>query len=372
MIDPLQFYNYLNEKGLNFFTGVPDSLLKELCLCITENSPATHNIIAANEGNALAIASGYHLATSQVGVVYLQNSGLGNLVNPILSLNDEAVYKIPALLIIGWRGEPHVKDEPQHAKQGEITLKLLDTLGVKYFILEADYQTTIEDSLKYIKETSLPVALIVKKNAFSKYDAAIQKSVEKYQLTREVALKEVIDNLNESDFIVSTTGKTSREIFEIRKNNQQSHDNDFLTVGSMGHTSSIALGMSLGTKKNVYCIDGDGSFLMHMGAGAINASIAQDNFKYLIINNGAHESVGGQPTVAFKINLEEVLLALGFNKVFQAYSTADIKKYLNELKTEKLSAMVIYTRQGSRDDLGRPTLSPQENKVSFMKKIKGD
>lgn len=367
MIDTKEFYDYLVDRGLDFFAGVPDSLLKNLCACIKEGSKDKNNIIAANEGNAIAISAGYHIATNKYGVVYMQNSGLGNCVNPLLSLTDEDVYSIPMLLIIGWRGEPGVKDEPQHVKQGEVTLPLLKTMGIEYLILEEDYQKQIDYCYKYMKKNNKPVALIVKKNSFTEFK--INKKNSDYSLTREKALQVVLNNLSDDDFVVSTTGKTSREVFEIREQNSQGHANDFLTVGSMGHTASIALGMSLGTEKNIYCIDGDGSFIMHMGGFGIVAKNAGNNLKYILINNGAHESVGGQPTVAFDIKINDILTSVGFDKVTVAKSEAEIESGMTKLKKEGLNALIIYTKQGSRDDLGRPTITPQENKKAIMEKI---
>lgn len=367
MINTKEFYDYLINNDLYFFVGVPDSLLKNFCACIKENSPKTKNIITANEGNAIGLACGYHITTSKYGVVYLQNSGLGNIINPLLSLADEEVYNIPMLLIIGWRGEPNVHDEPQHIKQGKLTIPLLDTIGIKNMILDENYKNQINECKKYMKETNKPIALIVRKNTFSPYK--IKKEKNNYSLTREEALKTIIDNLNDDEFIVSTTGKTSREIFEIREANNQSHANDFLTVGSMGHTSSIALGISLGTNKDIYCIDGDGSFIMHMGASVINASIAPKNFKYIIINNGAHESVGGQPTVGFLIDMEKVLEGVGFKHIFKAQTKEEIKKAMKKLKEEALAVLVIYTKQGARKDLGRPTITPIQNKENIMCKL---
>ncbi len=367
MIDTKAFYDYLQAKNFDFFAGVPDSLLKNLCACIKENSDAKHNIITANEGNAIALASGYHIATSKYGVVYMQNSGIGNAVNPLLSLADEEVYSIPMLLIVGWRGEPGVHDEPQHVKQGKVTLPLFKAMEIKTVILEENYQKQIDDCLKYIQKHNKPIALIVHKGMFSEYKTS--KPENPYTISREEALETVIDTLTEEDFIVSTTGKTSREIFEIRERRGEEHSNDFLTVGSMGHTSSIALGMSIGTDKNVYCIDGDGSFIMHMGSFAVTASVAPKNFKYILINNGAHESVGGQPTVAFKIDVKKTLLALGFKNVYEATTKEEITKYMSSLKNKELQALVIYTKLGAREDLGRPTVSPVDNKKAMMKKL---
>lgn len=368
MIDTKKFYNTLIKNSFDYFVGVPDSLLKEFCLCINDLSKNNH-IITANEGNAVAIASGYNIATSKYGVVYMQNSGLGNIVNPLLSLADEKVYKIPMLFIIGYRGEPNVKDEPQHIKQGELTLSLLDTLGIKYFILNEDYEEQIKQCYDYIKQTEKPIALVVKKDTFSKYEKDFVSN-NNNSLSREEALEIIINNLDNNDFIVSTTGKTSREIFEIREKNKTDHSKDFLTVGSMGHTSSLALGISLNTDKNIYCIDGDGAFIMHMGGLAVAIQNAKDNFKYILINNGCHESVGGQPTIAYNIDIEKILLGFGFKKVFIVDNKEDIVLALKEQKENNKIAIIINTNDKSRKDLGRPTTAPIYNKEQFQKKIR--
>ncbi len=368
MINTKEFYDYLIEKNLDFFAGVPDSLLKNLCACIKDNTDDSHNIIAANEGNAVALSAGYHVSSGKYGVVYMQNSGIGNAVNPLLSLADEEVYSIPMLLIVGWRGEPGVKDEPQHIKQGKVTIELFNTMNIESLVLNENYKEQIDYCYNYMKQNSKPIALIVRKGTFEDYE--IKKPYNNYTIKREEALETILDCLQKDDFIVSTTGKTSREIFEIRERRQESHDSDFLTVGSMGHTSSIALGMSIGSNKNIYCIDGDGSFIMHMGAFSIIPTVAQKNFKYILINNGAHESVGGQPTVGFNIDIKKLLLSLGFNDVYTASTIEEIKEYLPKMRDKKLQALVIYTKLGSRDDLGRPTISPVQNKKAMMDKFK--
>ena len=368
MIDTKSFYDTLIKNSFNYFVGVPDSLLKEFCLCINDLSKTNH-IITANEGNAIAIASGYNIATSKYGVVYMQNSGLGNIVNPLLSLADEKVYKIPMLFIIGYRGEPNIKDEPQHIKQGELTLPLLDTLGIKYFILNKDYEKQIKQCYDYIKEYEKPIALVVKKDTFSKYEKEYNNN-NNNELSREEALNIIINNLNNNDFVVSTTGKTSREIFEIREKNKTDHSNDCLTVGSMGHTSSLALGISLNTDKNIYCVDGDGSFIMHMGGLAVAVQNAKSNFKYILINNGCHESVGGQPTIAYDIDIEEILLGFGFKKVFVVDNKKDIVLALKDQKENDKIAIIINVNDKSRKDLGRPTTTQIYNKEQFQKKIR--
>ena len=273
------------------------------------------------------------------------------------------------LLIIGYRGEPNIKDEPQHIKQGELTLPLLDTLGVKYFILNGDYEKQIAQCYDYIKQNDKPIALVVKKDTFSKYEKDYN-SKNNNELSREDALNIIIDNLDNNDFIVSTTGKTSREIFEIREKNKIDHSNDFLTVGSMGHASSLALGISLNTNKNIYCIDGDGAFIMHMGGLAVAIQNAKDNFKYILINNGCHESVGGQPTIAYDINIKKILSGFGFKKVLIVNNKEDIILALREQKVNNKIAIVINVNNKSRKDLGRPTTTPIYNKEQFQKKIR--
>ena len=369
MIDTKAFYDDLLARGMDFFAGVPDSLLSSLCACIKVNSPAEKNITAANEGNAVGMAAGYHIATGRFPVVYMQNSGQGNAVNPLLSLCDEEVYRVPVLLIIGWRGEPGVHDEPQHVKQGKVTLSLLETMGIEYKILEDDYRPQLDWCLREMQENGKPVALVVRKGAFAKY--VIPKAEPKYDIKREEALENILSAVGDG-FIVSTTGKTSREIFEIRERRGQGHERDFLTVGSMGHTASIALGMALGSDKEVYCVDGDGSFLMHMGGMGVAAQNAPRNFHYILINNGAHESVGGQPTIAFDIDVPGVLTSVGFAKVLTARSGEEILNGVAALRTEPKSALIIYVNQGSREDLGRPTIGPEQNKINMMRVFRGE
>lgn len=369
MIETKNFYDYLVKKEIDTFFGVPDSLLKDICAYITENTPKEKHIITANEGNAVALACGHYLATGQIAMVYLQNSGLGNIVNPLISLADEDVYNIPILFMVGWRGEPGKKDEPQHKKQGKITLSTLEVLWVKTFILEDYYEGIIDEAVKYMQETLKPAAIVVKKGTFSK--VSLELSPDLFTLSREEALEAMMKHIDNKSVIVSTTGKTSREVFEIRERNKDSHERDFLTVGSMGHTASIALGIALSSKKTVFCFDGDGSMLMHLGGLGVAAVNAPDNFKYVVINNGAHESVGGQPTIALDINVKKVLEGLGFSKVYEVKTLEDIEKEFSKFKRKNKAALVVYVNQGSREDLGRPTTTPIENKEALMKFLRG-
>ncbi len=355
-----EFYQALIAQGLEMFCGVPDSCLKELCACVTDNSPATRNIIAANEGNALAIAAGHYLATGKPAVVYMQNSGLGNIINPLLSITDDEVYNIPSLLIIGWRGMPGEKDEPQHVKQGKLTLPLLDTMGVRYEILEDLSQ--VAAAIDYMAETKKPFAFVVKKGTFEAYPKA--KAPSASDLGREEAIQTVLALLGGKDIVVSTTGMISREVYE----NRTSHERDFLTVGGMGHASSIAFGVALNKPdRMVYCLDGDGSFLMHMGAVPVIASRALPNLKHIVFNNEAHDSVGGQPTVMGEVDLPALVKACGYRETFQASTVDGIRAVWSAFADCATPCLLeIKVRTGSRKDLGRPKEKPYENKVAFM------
>lgn len=367
-IDPKEFYDALVGEGLDLFAGVPDSLLKDFCACVFSNAPAERNIITANEGNAVGIACGYHVATNKAAVVYMQNSGEGNIVNPLLSIADSDVYSIPMLLVIGWRGEPGVHDEPQHVKQGKVTCSLLEDMGVPYEVLDPqNWHVQLNGLLGVMRRESRPVALVVRKGLFRAYPFTVEDNGA--LLSREEVLEVVLGCLGKDDLVVSTTGKTSREVFEIRERRGQGHTNDFLTVGGMGHTSSIAFGMALGVDTCVWCIDGDGSFLMHMGAFPVIAQKMPPNFKYVLNVNGAHESVGGQPNVAQAIDVPTILKACGFEEVCEARTQKEVEAGMAAMRGSQRIALVVTTHQGSRADLGRPTTTPQENKRAMMEKI---
>ena len=372
MIDVENFINYLKKINTDFFCGVPDSQLSPFCDYIEANC---NNTIAANEGNAVAIASGYHLATGNYPVVYLQNSGLGNIVNPVTSLTHEKVYSIPIIYVIGWRGQPGVHDEPQHKKQGEITLDLLELLDIEYTVINKDSEF---DELKNIFEKQfltklnkgLSVAIVVSKGAFKDYK--IEKTNDN-TLTRERAIKKVASYLTDDDMIVSTTGKSSRELFEYRKSRNQSHGNDFLTVGSMGHASSICLGIALSTERKIFCFDGDGALLMHMGSIALIGSKSPENFYHIMFNNSSHESVGGLPTIMSDIDIGRAVLSCGYERFYDASDMNDLNDILPEFVEATGPVFLnINVNIESRKDLGRPTTTPVENKNEFMKKLRGE
>ncbi len=368
MIDTIKFYEFLKSQDVNFFTGVPDSLLKQICSCISDKESDNH-IIAANEGNAVGLATGYHLATGKVPLVYLQNSGLGNTVNPLISLASDTVYSIPMLLMIGWRGEPGVKDEPQHINQGAVTEELLKTMDVNYEVLSFDLEEAIDQTKKLLELATInnkPTAILIRKDTFSNYSFKNNTQYES-TITRETVLEVILKNSSEKAYIFSTTGKTSREVFELREKLKQSHNRDFLTVGSMGHTSSIALAFSKYNSSNVICIDGDGALLMHMGSLPINSQYSNTNFKYILINNYAHESVGGQKTIANKIDFLKLFDSVGFKYVKSVSSLEELTDVLQskEFKDNNF-ALEVLVKLGSRSDLGRPTISPQQGKKNLM------
>lgn len=370
MIAPEAFYSNLKESGVRFFCGVPDSLLKDFCAFIEQNTTKKEHLITANEGASVALAAGHHFATGEVPLVYMQNSGLGNTVNPLVSLASKEVYQVPMILLIGWRGEPEVKDEPQHQKQGEITPGLLECMDISYKILDQDSDATelSKWAVQAATKQSAPVALLVKKNTFSSYK--LQKRETKASISREQALSKVLDLLDSRDIVVSTTGKTSRELYELRESRDEAQQ-DFLTVGSMGHSSSIALGVALQKpKRRVVCLDGDGSVLMHMGPLALVGSLAPQNFIHILLNNHAHESVGGQATVADKIDFKKVSEGLGYKHYQYAESLEQISESFKKIKELKGPIFFeIFIATGSRSDLGRPKSSPKQNKESFMKHV---
>lgn len=370
MLNVAKVYNTFLSHGVDFFTGVPDSLLKNICAYITDHTPSEKHIIAANEGAAVGIASGYYMASGKLPLVYMQNSGLGNTVNPLLSLADEKVYGLPVLLMIGWRGEPGIKDEPQHKKQGEVTLALLEAMRIPYVILDTDDNKALEQLHEIIvsaREKSVPHAIVIRKDTFERYKLQSEQA-NICPLSREDALKLVVDHLGEKDAVVSTTGKLSRELFEYREIKGEGHGHDFLTVGSMGHSSSIALGIALEQPyRRVYCLDGDGAFIMHMGAISNIGCLSPKNYFHILFNNGSHESVGGQPTLGFQLDFPSIAKSCGYREAFSATSEAEIEEALNRLDSlEGPVLLELRVKVASRNDLGRPTTTPVENKESLM------
>lgn len=362
--------------GLNrdFYTGVPDSHLKALCNYLMENlGISARHVIAANEGNSVALAAGYHLATGKIPVVYMQNSGIGNAINPIASLLSEKVYGIPCIFIIGWRGEPGIHDEPQHAFQGEISLKLLEDAGLRVFAVGAD--TGISELKEWMRDAERileqggSIAFLVRKNAFSGRMHAAYRNP--YEMARETVMERIAEAAGK-DAVVATTGKISRELYEIRERRGDGHKLDFLTVGSMGHNSSIALGIALSRPDmKVWCIDGDGAALMHMGAMAVIGNSRPPNMIHIVINNEAHETVGGMPTAASSADLRKIAEGCGYPHYASAETYEELDGQLAAVKSKNaLSFLEVKCAIGSRADLGRPEVPPKENKKAFMEYLK--
>ena len=376
MINTEHFFKNLIKNDIRFFSGVPDSLLKNICAYISDNSDKNNHVIAANEGNALALGIGYHLASGKIPLVYMQNSGLGNIVNPLLSLADPDVYSIPMLLMIGWRGQPDLKDEPQHKKQGKVTLNMLEAMDVPYQILspattDEQAQTIIQNASKEALKNNKPFVIVVQKDTFSEYKIK-NDNIPNFNLLREEAIKTIVKNLDDKDIIISTTGVASRELFEYREELNHGHHRDFLTVGGMGHASQIALGIALQEpKRKVICIDGDGAVLMHMGSLAINGNTNCNNFRHILLNNGSHDSVGGQPTVGHEIDFQNIAKACKYDLILQAETCDEIIKCMKQLNIfEGKVFLEIRLKKGFRKNLGRPTVKPKKNKENLMKFIK--
>ena len=370
MIRCEDLYEWLSSGGVELFTGVPDSLLKDFCACLADRAGDRH-VAAANEGGAVALACGHHLATGRTALVYMQNSGQGNAVNPLASLADPDVYGIPLVMVIGWRGRPGQKDEPQHVKQGKITLTLMETLGVPCRVMDPDPQAAekqVAETLALASAESAPVGLVVCKGTFQEYAPAGPAEVERNEMTRERAVIAVAEGLRDGDAIVSTTGKTSRELYEHRTRTGGDYRRDFLTVGSMGHASQIAMGIALARPdRQIFCLDGDGAMIMHLGSVAVIGARGVSNLKHVVFNNGAHDSVGGMATVGRCVSFTAIAQACGYRHARRLDRPEQIPDAMANLRAAEGPAMLeILVCKGARPDLGRPKTSPQQNKAAFM------
>ena len=372
-MDAQHLLSACKDAGIDFFTGVPDSQLKGLCdtLFATFGVESKEHIVAANEGNAIALCAGHYLATGRPGLCYMQNSGLGNAVNPIASLMDGQVYGLPCLLVVGWRGEPGVHDEPQHVKQGQITLTQLELLDVPYMVLnkamtEDEFDAAFTEIRTHL-DAGRTAAIVVKKGGLTcsmkpKYGNA-------NAMTREEAVGVIARLAGKRDVIVSTTGKLSRELFELREAMGEGHDRDFLTVGSMGHASMIALGIALEQPdRRVWCLDGDGAALMHLGAMAVLGQKKPANLVHVVINNAAHETVGGMPVCEGALNLTGLAMSAGYRHVSRAANEMELYQAADAaMAAGELAFIEVMCAVGARDNLGRPTTTPQQNRDALMK-----
>ncbi len=371
MIKCEDFFKLCNKYNLTFFSGVPDSTFKSWMSFLEDNKKNLTNIPTVNECEAVAVCSGYHLATGEIGVVYMQNSGFGKTVNPLTSLCDPHVYSIPILLMIGWRGEPNTKDAFQHHKMGPITLSLLDILDIPYEIVSDDIEElteTIKKAKEYMVEKSRPFALVIRRGIFEKLEDV--NPINQTLPSREEAIKTIIKNLDKDDIVVSTTGKTSREVFEWRKKNKMAFDHDFYNIGAMGCAQSIALGIALNNKKKVFVLDGDGSVLMQMGALGTTGHFCPTNYYHIIFDNQAHDSTGGQPTCSDTIDFEKIALGCNYKNAINVQNLDDLEQEFKSFKKMKGPVMLIVKiRKGARKDLSRPPMHPRDHKKHFMKYI---
>ncbi len=371
MVAAKQLFDSLQESGVSFFTGVPDSLLKSFCAYVTDHCDSSSHVIAANEGSAVAMAAGHHLASGKLPLVYMQNSGWGNAVNPLVSLAAPEVYGVPMLVVVGWRGEPGKADEPQHRKMGSVTLPSIDALDIPHSVLPegADQAVAcVRDAAKKALESNAPYALVVPKGVIEAY--SLQSVVDDvHSASREEAIAALLDTLDENTAIVSTTGMASRELFELREKRGESHDSDFLTVGSMGHASQIALGVALQKpEQHVVCLDGDGAAIMHLGGLSTIGALAPKNYTHVVLNNAAHDSVGGQPTVGFGLDICGIAKACGYSRPVSTDDLEAIPRIMKELLASPGPRLIeIRIRKGARKDLGRPTRTPVETKQALMK-----
>jgi phosphonopyruvate decarboxylase len=371
-LQPSELYGALVKNGISYFCGVPDTLLSTFSFYLEGHSKENHDI-AVNEGNAVALAIGHYLATKEVPLVYMQNSGIGNAINPLVSLADPFVMGVPLILLIGWRGQEGKADEPQHKKQGLVTTKLLEGLNIPYVILSnntADATRQVAEAIKHTRRHKSPFALLVEPNTLP--PTKKKDRLNNYLLSREEAIKIISSSMGEKDVIIATTGKASRELYEHRESTGQSHSQDLLVVGGMGHASAIALSIARHKpKRNVVCIDGDGALLMHMGVLASIGAQKQKNYYHFVINNGCHESVGGQPTVAFNIDIAALARACGYRQAFSALNALELKDTLDKIKALSGPILIeVRVNNNSRPDLTRPSISPAKNRQYFMDFLK--
>ncbi len=369
------FGGMLRRLGIETVTGIPDSTLKVFCDYMNHEGKEAflHHIVPANEGAAVGIAIGEYLATGRPACVYMQNSGLGNTVNPLTSLAHRDVYGIPMLLVVGWRGEPGTQDEPQHKYMGKVTPAMLETLDIAYSIVARE--TTQQELEGYLEEArhafeeKRQYALIVRRGAFLQRRLYSYKNT--YALSREEAIGMIAGWLEPDDLVVSTTGKISRELYEQSDAQIGNHRQVFMTVGGMGHANMIAYQLAKRQKgRRVICLDGDGALLMHMGNMAFVGANPEDNFVHICLNNQAHESVGGMPTGAPDISFWALAEKLGYERTVCVSSLKGLERALTDIRRErKLTFLEVLVSLGSREDLGRPVETAQSNKETFMEAI---
>jgi phosphonopyruvate decarboxylase len=365
MLEPELFFNTLLKKDISFFSGVPDSLMKGFLTCVQKN--AEHHFITANEGAAVAMTTGYYLATNKVGLVYLQNSGLGNAINPLTSLANKEVYGVPMLLMIGWRGQPGKKDEPQHQKMGEIVLQLLQVLGIQYFIFSAgkEWEKPLDDAILLTKKINHPVALVIEGDFFKDTEIKIN---DRYELSAEQVIESLFDVFDSNTLVICTTGKIGRLFYAVNEKHDLKITKYLMNVGAMGHASSIALALAKFTAEKIVLLDGDGSLLMHMGSLPLAGSIDIDNLNYILLNNGAHQSVGCQPTIGFVVDFSVIAGACGFENTVQITSASGLEQWVKKFQSKK-QFIEIRINTKMPENLPRPKESFTSAKENLMKAL---
>ncbi len=374
MISPESFLKIMNSAQINFFTGVPDSTFKNFCHFIISQQNEIRNVVAVNEGNAIALAIGNYIGSGKPSLVYLQNSGIGNTLNPLLSLADKEVYSIPMLLLVGWRGYPDVLDEPQHVKQGYVTKKLLEAIEIPFFEMDSstDPISLILSALEVMHRENCPVVLLTREDLFE--DDFKRKSVENhFDLTRRSALQTIAEYVQEDSAVFTTTGFIAREFMEIRDQEGIGEGSDFMCIGGMGHVSAIATGFAMATKssKKVVCLDGDGSLLMHMGALTVSGQNPDINLLHIVLNNGSHESVGGHPTLASDLDLHKIARACGYKETAVVVSKKQLEKaFLDYSKKNGISFIEIKISTTDTKKPLRPSNTPRENLINFLERQK--
>jgi phosphonopyruvate decarboxylase len=371
----VDFSKKLNRLGFDTAVGVPDSTFKGLISYFSSQDVFRH-VIAANECEAMGIAAGYFLGHNKPAMVYMQNSGFCKTLNPYTSMLSADVYSVPCLMLVGWRGEPGKKDEPQHKMMGRIMTDLFDVMELEYAVLEeSQWEKQLETARDYLLENEQPFVIAIRKGLFDDFKLPESTTTAPAQdlMLREQAVNIIVDHLSTDAVIVSTTGKTSRELFEIREQRNQPHGTDFYTVGSMGCASSIAFGVGLAdSQKTVVVLDGDGAALMQLGTMATMGHYRNPRIKHILLDNNCHESTGGQPTVSHSIHFPDIARACGYEYVESVDNAADLEQALQGLEHNgKLSLLVVKVKKGARPDLGRPTTTPKENRDAFIRNCKG-
>lgn len=374
MVDQKQLFDALQTIGVDFYTGVPDSLLNDFCLYMTNNMNGHQHVMAANEGNAIAIAAGHYMATGKLPLVYMQNSGIGNATNPLLSLTHDFVYGIPMLLVIGWRGDPAISDHAQHKKQGELTPVLMKDMDIPFEILDDD--ATVIEKFRWAadkaREISSPVALIAKKAILTQKEKK-QQYPESNLMNREEAISAVMDVFGEDAIYLGTTGRATREVHEQLKQHGIGAGHEWQNVGSMGHVSSVGLGIALACpNKRVVVFDGDAAAVMHMGALATNCRYKAGNMIHIVLNNGVNESVGGQPSAGYVVNLTGVASACGYGNIGHAVETRDeLQQVLKTLTDgDEPTFIDVHVREGIRSDVPKLGINHKAVKNELMGYLK--